>query len=204
MDKDTRDVPVSFLDSFPAFSSRVTAPICSRPGPADGWGHTCLSDPPFPSCQPRSQPGNLIPGLDPAGTAGARSFPHPQNSEASQVGCKILPIPKPGWCILDQRGEGCDKLHPCIPHCHCQRQGAPPDPKASPQAPTSHGVSLPGSLSAGKPWVGAAGSAIHPSQSPLEMQSPPRLPHHQTKPLRWRIRQDIKSLAFISGHNMFF
>lgn len=165
-----------------------------------------------PACEiHHSPPASPIPSL---GTScqdlillvlpGARSFPHPQNSEASQVGCQILPIPKPGWCLLDQRGEGCDKLHPCIPHCHCQRQGAPPDPKASPQAPTAHGVSLPRSLSAEKPWVGAADSAIHPSQSPLEMQSPPRLPHHQTKPLRWRIQQDIKSLAFISRHNMFF
>lgn len=132
------------------------------------------------------------------------AFPIPRIARHRRWGVKSCPFPNLAGASWTSLAEGCDKLHPCIPHCHCQRQGAPPDPKASPQAPTAHGVSLPGSLSAGKPWVGAAGSAIHPSQSPLEMQSPPCIPHHQMKPLRWRIRQDIKSLAFISRHNMFF
>lgn len=38
----------------------------------------------------------------------------------------------------------------------------------------------------------------------LEMQKLSRISRHQTKPLRWRVRQDIEFLAFISGHNMFF
>lgn len=83
---------------------------------------TCLLEP----RAHHSPPASAVPILGAScqdsillGTASSLSHPHPQNSGASQVGHKVLPIPNPAGPSRISVAEGCDKLHPCTPDCRC-------------------------------------------------------------------------------------
>lgn len=175
------------------------------------------SCPPFPSCQRRSHPGSLMPGLNPAWHCQASAaFAISRTAGHRRWGIKSCPSQTPpvppgsAWprdvtnCIpasltaaasvspLQKAGTPSKWGSPRLRRAGSDRAGS-----ASLQSKaTSRGHSAQGNAG----WKQQAVPCLPLRSGNAELS---RISRHQMKPLKWRIRQDIKSLAFISGHNMF-